>query len=699
VRPKISKLNASTCAPVTSVAIVGSGAVAHHHARHLLSCPSARLVAIVDTNRSAAEAFALKYSVSRISTSLSNLLASGGVDALHITTPPDFHEMLTRQGIESGLDVIVEKPIAYSAALTGELYRLAASKGVRLVPDYSLFLTEQMQMARKWIAEDRIGRIVGVECLYQTTLGRERLEEPKQPPWIFDLPAGPLHNFFSHPLYLVLQFTGPARSVHVAPRHAGYLPQNLTDNLDLLIDGTNCSGFVSVSLAARPTQTLLIIHGEEGRITIDFDAFQIALDPGTARFGSVMRLLRPSLRGIGAIQQSGSTALKILRKHLVPYSGLKALIEQFYSSPRLGGKLPIPPELVLSVARVEEEIVQSSGKWRLSFPRACSVVAPAPRSKWVAVTGGTGYLGSRVVAELRNCGYGVRLLQRWQNRGIPPVGDDVEIVFGDARNLEDVRHLVAGTEAVVHMAAGMQGSREFVVESCADATCNVVQAAREFGTRRNIYLSSMVVFDYTKHRRRDFLSESTALELSPEERSAYGTGKTLAERIVAEEIAQKRSPWMILRPSVIFGETADYSRLLGSALGRKVLSLGGPRKRMRLVHVDDVVRAILDFIAPDRFQTGAQLNLTHPDIMLARDVAALLRRHRGLQVIYVRPWLGNALALATRLTHKICNRGPRISRRQAAYLFCESPGDSSAALKLGWRPSAPLALQVEIMLQ
>ncbi|MGD0615841.1 MAG: NAD-dependent epimerase/dehydratase family protein [Verrucomicrobiota bacterium] len=693
-----SQTSGSTCAHVASVAIVGSGAVAHHHARHLVNCPTTRLVAIVDTDRSAAEAFALKYSISRVHNSLSELFAAGGVDALHISTPPDSHEILARQAIDHGLDVVVEKPIAYSAAVTAELYQLAAARGVRLSPDYSLFLAEQMCLARKWIAEDRIGSIVGVECLYQTTLDRARLEEPKRPPWLFELPAGPLHNFFTHPLYLVLQFTGPVRGVNSVPRHAGYLPQGLTDNLDLLIDGTNCSAFVNVSLAARPAQTRLVIQGEQGRIAIDFDAFQITLERAPARFGSVMRLLRPSLRGIGAVRQTGSTALKILRKRLVPYAGLKTLIEQFYSSSPPGGKLPIPPELVLSVARVEEEIVRSPGVWKLSFPRASSVVPDGPHSKWVAVTGGTGYLGSRVVAELRNRGYGVRLLQRWQSHGALPAGDDIEVVYGDARNVDDVRRLVAGTEAVVHMAAGMKGSREFVVESCAEAARNVVQVARELGTRRNIYLSSMAVFDYRGLKRRDFLSEGTALEAAPEERSAYGMGKTLAERIVAEEIARNHSPWMILRPSQIFGETADFAHHLGSILGRNVLSLGGPRKRMRLVHVADVVRAIVDFIAPEKFQSGTVLNLTHPDILLAWQVAALLKQRCGVDVVYLRPSVGRALAWATRVTHTMLKRGPRISARQAAYLFCESGAEAKAALELGWRPAATLKEQIQAAL-
>lgn len=519
------------------------------------------------------------------------------------------------------------------------------------------------------------------------------------PPWLFELPGGPLHNFFTHPLYLALQFTGPVNGLHVVPRHAGYLPQGLTDNLDLLIDGAHCSAFVTVSLAAQPAQTCLVIHGEKGRITVEFDSFQINLEMAPARLGSAMRLLRPSLRGVGAIRQTEATAVKVLRKRLLPYAGLRALLERFYASRRSAGELPIPEDLVLAVAQVEEEIVRSPGVWRLSFPRACTTVPAAPRPRWVAVTGGTGYLGSRVVAELRRRGYSVRLLTRWQSRAVPPGGDDIEIVYGDARNLDDVRRLVAGTEAVIHMAAGMKGSREFVVESCAEAARNVVRVARELGTSRNIYISSMAVFDYRGLSRKDFLTDNAALEKMPDERSAYAEGKTRAEQAVAREIKQGKSPWMILRPSQIFSGAAELSRQLGTPFGRNLVCLGGPRKRLRLVHVDDVVRAIVDFIAPEKFQPGTVLNLTHSDILLARQVAVLLRQRRGLRVFYLRPWLGKTLAWGTRVSRKILERGPRISARQAAYLFCESGAEAKAALSLGWRPSAPLDKQIEIALQ
>jgi len=236
------------------------------------------------------------------------------------------------------------------------------------------------------------------------------------------------------------------------------------------------------------------------------------------------------------------------------------------------------------------------------------------------------------------------------------------------------------------------------LESDVETTRNVLQAARELSLQRNIFVSSMAVFDYRGLGRNDALQDNAGLEAAPEERSAYAEAKTRAERLVAEELAGKSPNWMILRPSQIFG-TGDLAAPLGTRLGRNLIVLGGPRKWLRMVHVDDVARAIVEFLAPGRFQPGAAINFSHPDRLPAHEVADLFRRHCGFRVHYLPPWLGRTLAWGTRVVHAVLRRGPRISNRQAAYLFCECSVEVKSAMELGWRPAAPLALQIEITLQ
>ena len=67
----------------------------------------------------------------------------------------------------------------------------------------------------------------------------------------------------------------------------------------------------------------------------------------------------------------------------------------------------------------------------------------------VAVTGGTGFLGSHTVAALRQAGHTVRLLAR-DGAHAP---SDVDVVFGDVLNRGAVAEAVRGADAVLHAAA------------------------------------------------------------------------------------------------------------------------------------------------------------------------------------------------------------------------------------------------------
>jgi uncharacterized protein YbjT (DUF2867 family) len=74
-------------------------------------------------------------------------------------------------------------------------------------------------------------------------------------------------------------------------------------------------------------------------------------------------------------------------------------------------------------------------------------------SKLILVTGGTGTLGRRVVAQLRDRGHGVRVLSRGHH-------DGSEYVTGDLSTGEGVDAAVAGAEVIVHCAGGPKGDGE-----------------------------------------------------------------------------------------------------------------------------------------------------------------------------------------------------------------------------------------------
>lgn len=105
--------------PPVSIAVVGSGLIGKRHIQHVTDEPESHLVAIIEPLDSGV-AVAKKYGVPHFR-SVDDLIAKRDageitVDGVIIGTPTQSHVQLGVQAVEAGLFVLVEKPIASSAA-------------------------------------------------------------------------------------------------------------------------------------------------------------------------------------------------------------------------------------------------------------------------------------------------------------------------------------------------------------------------------------------------------------------------------------------------------------------------------------------------------------------------------------------------------------------------------------------------------
>lgn len=120
------------------------------------------------------------------------------------------------------------------------------------------------------------------------------------------------------------------------------------------------------------------------------------------------------------------------------------------------------------------------------------------------ITGGAGFIGSNLVAELIGSGAQVRVLDNFstgkRENLLPFMGHgNLELIEGDLRSFHIVRQAVKGVDYVLH-----QGALPSVPRSIADpittndvnilGTLNVLEAAKEFGVRRVVYASSSSIY-------------------------------------------------------------------------------------------------------------------------------------------------------------------------------------------------------------
>ena len=107
-------------------AVVGAGSFGRHHLRILSQSPGAELAGVVDSDAQRAAAAASQYGCPAYAT-VADL--AGQIDAAVIATPTATHADLGCALLESGIDVLVEKPIAPDVAAARRLVDTAAHAG------------------------------------------------------------------------------------------------------------------------------------------------------------------------------------------------------------------------------------------------------------------------------------------------------------------------------------------------------------------------------------------------------------------------------------------------------------------------------------------------------------------------------------------------------------------------------------------
>jgi len=108
------------------VAVIGAGAFGRNHSRVIRQLEDVELTAVIDTDLERAQQIAHNHDT-RAFAGIDEAL--GGFDAAIVATPTITHESIAGRLLDSGIDVLVEKPIAASAAAGERLARLAEERG------------------------------------------------------------------------------------------------------------------------------------------------------------------------------------------------------------------------------------------------------------------------------------------------------------------------------------------------------------------------------------------------------------------------------------------------------------------------------------------------------------------------------------------------------------------------------------------
>ena len=652
------------------IGIVGCGLNSDYHINFARSYPDANIIGVVDKDQRKASVCAERFGIPKVCSSIKELIEYSKPDVIHIVTPPPAHYSLAKEAIEFKCHVLVEKPITLNAQEARELYDLAKTNGVKLCAMHNHFFDPCMAKARNLIDKGEAGRIINVVSYYGLNTNIDSFRKYPSPdvlPWIYTLPGGVFHDFMSHPLYVMLPYTGRPEEIKVMEKSFGRLPQNIPDELRILIKGEKAFGVLIFSFAANPHLHFLQVYGTEMMLNVDFNTM-------TSTFHPVSHLPKAAQKATynlsAAWQLSSSTFSNVWnfgRGRLRPYQGMKVLIHNFYDSISGKGEVPVSEEESLMVIETMDEIWKQISDTRLNFDpiipnKNVDSVEERPR---VLVTGATGFLAKRVVELLTQKGYSVRTLARKASNIESLKKLDVEIFFGDVASTQSLRPAFEGIDYVIHAAADTSGGEEDGQVSTIQGTKDVIDLCEEFKIKKLVYISSCSVYGVADYKTGQAVTEESSLERFPVQRGAYSHSKLEAEAIVRQAIENSRFPVVCLRPGTIWGPGGEvFTPMMGFSLGQKLFAIIGPRTFvLPFVYIDNLVEAII--ASMENPESGGKIfNVVDMERLTKKDYTNLLLRklYPKARYIYLPYHLLYLMVFSQEILLKLLKRTPFLTR-------------------------------------
>jgi len=279
---------------------------------------------------------------------------------VHISTPPQTHAELAIRAIEAGCHVFVEKPMALTVEESDAMNAAAVKNHVKLCVGHSRLCAPLMLKARNLVESGQIGKVLHVDVSYNfdiaTVLPAWANSDAKMG-WIQSLPGGVLFDLMPHPVSILLQFIEEPLHICATGGNNGSNTHGGLNEIRAFFIGTDVTGFLSVSLGARPDGMAVHLYGTKMSIHVHLPNMTLI----TCKQRHVPRAVSRVLENLEYATQLLSCTLingfKFALGKMAAPDGIGSIIDRFYHSIETNTEPPVTGDDGRAVVKVCTEIL------------------------------------------------------------------------------------------------------------------------------------------------------------------------------------------------------------------------------------------------------------------------------------------------------------------------------------------------------
>lgn len=208
------------------------------------------------------------------------------------------------------------------------------------------------------------------------------------------------------------------------------------------------------------------------------------------------------------------------------------------------------------------------------------------KTKLIAITGGSGFIGRHLVRRLINDGYRINLLVHKQEFEHP----SVRIIRGDIVSAKGLDRFLKNTKVVIHLAGRFTPPNLAIFQANVAATFNLLEKCAEYKIEKIIFSSGIALYGEPSGK----AWRETDL---PKPNTVYGLSKFLAEKIIEYWGVQGGFKHFFLRFPNIYGQGNQKGVIFNflRAIEKKggVTIYGDGRQQRDFLFINDAVEAIV----------------------------------------------------------------------------------------------------------